>query len=209
MFIILDANIALDKACEYFKLHKSKELLKFWAKLNVHIMPTTSPTSPNSIISLFDSIKAPIEQGHLTSNEMCRESHVQPIVINEWNSCFQKNVIVFHSNKNCSKKILHCSFCILLHISKFDCRLQQQFFIRYELQAQVTIALFMHHSSQRVIAQVHKQLDYLKLHKQTTKNPNRIRFTHMLASNVSPNERKQNDQRWHGCTCSRHNKWKR
>jgi hypothetical protein len=29
MFIILDANIALDKACEYFKLHKSKELLKF------------------------------------------------------------------------------------------------------------------------------------------------------------------------------------
>jgi len=51
---------------------------------------------------------------------------------------------VFDSNKNCSKKILHCSFYILLHISKFDCRLQKQFFIRYELQAQVTIAPFKH-----------------------------------------------------------------
>jgi hypothetical protein len=29
LFIILDAYIAFDKACEYFKLHKSKELLKF------------------------------------------------------------------------------------------------------------------------------------------------------------------------------------
>jgi hypothetical protein len=46
-------------------------------------MPTTSPTHPNSIIPLFDSIKAPIEQGHVTSNELCRESQVQPIVINE------------------------------------------------------------------------------------------------------------------------------
>jgi hypothetical protein len=72
LFIILDAYIAFDKACEYFKLHKLKELLKFWAKLNVYIMPATSPTSPNSIISLFDSIKVPIEQGRVTSNEMCR-----------------------------------------------------------------------------------------------------------------------------------------
>ncbi len=87
--IILHAYIAFDKACEYFKLHKLKEFLKFWAKLNVHIMPTTSPTNPNSIIPLFDYIKTPIEQGHVTSNEMCRESHAQPIVINERNSCFQ------------------------------------------------------------------------------------------------------------------------
>jgi len=87
--IILHAYIAFDKACEYFKLHKLKEFLKFWAKLNVHIMPTTSPTNPNSIIPLFDYIKTPIEQGRVTSNEMCRESHAQPIVINERNSCFQ------------------------------------------------------------------------------------------------------------------------
>jgi hypothetical protein len=46
-------------------------------------MPTTSPTNPNSINSLFDYVKAPIEQGHVTSNEMCRKSHAQPIVINE------------------------------------------------------------------------------------------------------------------------------
>lgn len=52
-------------------------------------MPTTSPTNPNSIIPLFDYIKTPIEQGRVTSNEMCRESHAQPIVINERNSCFQ------------------------------------------------------------------------------------------------------------------------
>jgi hypothetical protein len=29
LFIILDAYIAFDKACEYLKLHKLKELLKF------------------------------------------------------------------------------------------------------------------------------------------------------------------------------------
>jgi len=29
LFIILVAYIAFDKACEYFKLHKLKELLKF------------------------------------------------------------------------------------------------------------------------------------------------------------------------------------
>jgi hypothetical protein len=38
----------------------------------------------------------------------------------------------------------------LLHTiaHKFDCRLQHQFFIRYELQAQVTIATFMHQHKQ-------------------------------------------------------------
>ncbi len=89
LFIILDAHMTFDKACDDYKLHKSKQLLKFWAKLNVHIMLTTSLPSQNSIIASVDSIKAPIEQGHVTSNEMCREPKVQPIVINEWNSCFQ------------------------------------------------------------------------------------------------------------------------
>jgi hypothetical protein len=29
LFIILDAHMVFDKACDYYKLHKSKELLKF------------------------------------------------------------------------------------------------------------------------------------------------------------------------------------
>ncbi len=59
LFIVPNAQLALDKAHEYFKLSKSKEF--FWPRLNVDIVPTTLQTNPNLITPLSNSTKTLIE----------------------------------------------------------------------------------------------------------------------------------------------------